>query len=242
MERILTLADAYRSRLHLSTGKGWDQGDVVLITYGDQVSSAGASPLATLGRFLAGHSLHECFNTVHLLPFFPYSSDDGFAVIDFRSVDPELGTWKDVQRLGEHWDLMFDLVLNHVSSHSLWLENYIAGVPAYTDYFIEMDPETDLSAVTRPRASPLLTTLETSRGVRHLWTTFSADQIDLNYANSDVLIEMIDVLLQYLIWHLEFLRSRIEFLLFEVVTILAVDIASRPVGLGRYLERERGTV
>lgn len=198
MERILTLADTYRSRLHLSTGKGWDQGDVVLITYGDQVSSAGASPLATLGGFLAGHSLHECFNTVHLLPFFPYSSDDGFAVIDFRSVDPELGTWEDVQRLGEHWDLMFDLVLNHVSSRSRWLQSYIAGVPAYTDYFIEMDPETDLSAVTRPRASPLLTTLETSRGVRHLWTTFSADQIDLNYANSDVLIEMIDVLLQYL--------------------------------------------
>lgn len=198
MERILTLADAYRSRLHLSTGKGWDQGDVVLITYGDQVSAAGASPLATLGRFLAGHSFHECFNTIHLLPFFPYSSDDGFAVIDFRSVDPELGTWKDVQRLGEHWDLMFDLVLNHVSSRSRWLQSYIAGVPAYTDYFIEMDPETDLSAVTRPRASPLLTTLETSRGVRHLWATFSADQIDLNYANSDVLIEMIDVLLQYL--------------------------------------------
>ena len=171
---------------------------MVLITYGDQVSSADASPLAMLGRFLAGHSLHECFNTIHLLPFFPYSSDDGFAVIDFRSVDAELGTWEDVRRLGEHWDLMFDLVLNHVSSRSDWMEKYIAGAPGYTDYFIEMDPQTDLSAVTRPRTSPLLTRFETSRGVRYLWTTFSADQIDLNFANPDVLIEIIDVLLQYL--------------------------------------------
>lgn len=176
----------------------WDQTDCILITYGDQVSQDGEKPLKTLRRFLLRHDLDALLSTVHVLPFFPYSSDDGFSVIDYRRVDPALGDWSDVAALGQRFDLMFDLVVNHCSRHSRWFQEYRAGVEPYTGYFIESDPRADVSLVTRPRSHPLLTSFETSRGTRHVWTTFSDDQVDLNFSAPSVLIEMIDVLLFYL--------------------------------------------
>ncbi len=176
----------------------WDQADAVLITYGDQVRCNGEAPLDTQRRFLLEHGLEKLLSTVHILPFFPYSSDDGFSIIDYRQVDPTLGTWDDVAALGRDFDLMFDLVVNHCSQQSLWFQKYLAGEEPYTSYFIEVDPEEDVSRVTRPRSHPLLTPFETSRGTRHVWTTFSDDQIDLNFASPHVLLEMIDVLLFYL--------------------------------------------
>ena len=177
---------------------GWDERDVVLITYGDQIREAGQCPLAALRGFLAESGLDSVINTIHLLPCFPYTSDDGFAVIDYRQINPALGGWNDVRALGQQYSLMLDLVLNHVSRASRWFEEYLAGREPYSRYFIEVDPAEDLSAVARPRSLPLLTPVETSRGRRHVWTTFSDDQIDLNYAEPDVLVEMIDVLLFYL--------------------------------------------
>ena len=144
----------------------WDQRDVVLITYADQVREAGQTPLAAQREFLTGHGLEELIRTVHLLPMFPYSSDDGFSVIDYRAIDPDVGGWSDVADLGEKFDLMFDLVLNHVSRHSAWFQDYLAGKPPYDGYFVEVDPTADVSAVTRPRRLPLLTPVETSRGER----------------------------------------------------------------------------
>ena len=175
----------------------WDQRDAVLITYGDQVRSAGDTPLRALDRFLSDRQLDDCINIVHLLPFFPFSSDDGFSVIDYRTVDPGVGSWQDIQRLGERFDLMFDLVLNHVSQHSQWFQHYLAGREPYTRFFIEADPQQDLSAVVRPRSLPLLSRFETARGPRHLWTTFSDDQIDLNFGEPEVLLQMLRILLDY---------------------------------------------
>ncbi len=178
-------------------GERWDQRDVVLITYADQIGSENDTPLGALRRFLLANGLDRCLNTVHLLPFFPYSSDDGFSVIDYRSVDPQCGSWNDIRRLGEGFDLMFDLVLNHVSQHSDWFQQYLQGREPYTRYFVEADPKQDLSAVTRPRSLPLLTAYETSRGLRWVWTTFSADQVDLNFAEPEVLLEMLGILLEF---------------------------------------------
>ncbi len=175
----------------------WDQRDVVLITYADQVQQADCPPLQSLRQFLLDHSLDRLFTTVHLLPFFPYSSDDGFSVMDYLQVNPDFGDWPDVAALREHFDLMFDLVLNHCSRQHAWFQAYLRGQPPYDEYFIEVDPQTDLSTVVRPRSSPLLTPVQTNRGVRHVWTTFSADQVDLNYSNPLVLAEMLHVLLQY---------------------------------------------
>jgi glycosidase len=170
--------------------------DVVLITYGDSLQDSDTAPLQVLYEFLTRH-LENTISTVHTLPFFPYSSDDGFSVIDYIAVDPDLGEWSHIDRLRERFKLMFDAVINHVSAQSAWFQGFLAGNPAYQDFFITVDPSTDLSAVVRPRALPLLTAFETTSGVRHVWTTFSNDQIDLNFAHPAVLLKMVDVLLFY---------------------------------------------
>lgn len=176
----------------------WSEKDAVLITYADTLlGGENQVPLQQLTRFATDH-LRSAFNTIHLLPFFPWSSDDGFSVINYRQVDESSGTWADVAGLRNHFNLMFDWVLNHVSAKSSWFRFYINGVSPYRDFFIEESPETDLSEVTRPRTSPLLTQVETRHGTRHVWTTFSADQVDLNWANPDVFFEMLDVLLFYI--------------------------------------------
>ncbi len=170
--------------------------DVILITYGDQVAEPGVPPLQTLAEVLEKH-VAGTITGVHILPFFPYSSDDGFSVIDYAAVDPELGEWPDVERLGHNFRLMFDAVINHISAQSRWFQEFLAGNPEFEDYFIVVEEGTDLSQVIRPRALPLLTRVQTSRGERLVWTTFSADQIDLNCANPDVLLEIIEILLLY---------------------------------------------
>lgn len=177
---------------------GWDEKDVVLITYADQFSAKGEKALPVFTRFY-NEWLARTFSHVHLLPFYPWSSDDGFSVIDYHSVAPETGSWQDVAELKQSASLMFDFVCNHMSAKSEWFANYLSQKPGFDDFFISVDPETDLSAVTRPRALPLLTPFKLQDGsVRHLWTTFSDDQIDLNFASPQVLIAMVDVLLHYL--------------------------------------------
>ncbi len=174
------------------------QRDIVLITYGDQIQSEQCSPLRVLDRFLRSWGLEESLRIVHILPFYPYSSDDGFSVIDYRQVDPLLGDWDDIAALRESFDLMFDLVLNHCSQQSRYFQKFLEGVPPYDEFFHDVDPAEDLSQVTRPRSHPLLTPYETARGQRHVWTTFSADQVDLNFGSPDVLVELLDVLLFYI--------------------------------------------
>ncbi|QEL11789.1 alpha-amylase [Kushneria phosphatilytica] len=176
----------------------WTERSQLLITYGDSIlEERDTLPLAALERFLQ-ERLPNTFSAVHILPFFPWSSDDGFAVIHYGEVDPKLGDWPQIRRVAEGHNLMVDLVINHVSRESLWFADYIAGSRPGRDYFIELDPNTDVSGVTRPRNTPLLVPVSTRRGTRHVWATFSEDQIDLNYANPDVLIEMVGVMLHYL--------------------------------------------
>ncbi len=174
----------------------FNQDDVFLITYGDQFSAAGQPPLRTLAE-LASHYLSPIVSGLHILPFFPATSDDGFSISDYVGVDPALGSWKDVEAIGGSLRLMADLVLNHCSVSHEWFRGFLAGDDRYKSYFISVPPTADLSAVVRPRALPLLTAFPTTRGTEHVWTTFSADQVDLNYANPDVLLEMIRILFGY---------------------------------------------
>ncbi len=194
---LTEVLERYGTITRADESTSWDQQDAALITYGDQIHAPGENPLATLGGFLDDSGVKELLNTVHLLPFYPYSSDDGFSVIDYRQVNPQAGSWDDIDRLGDTYRLAFDLVLNHCSRESQWFKGYLTGKQPYDEYFVEADPTADLSAVTRPRSLPLLTEFETSRGTRHVWTTFSDDQIDLNFASPRLLVEMIDVLLFY---------------------------------------------
>ena len=180
-----------------SLSSRWSEKDVLLVTYGDMIKAPDEKPLATLNRFL-GRRLVGAVNTVHVLPFFPYSSDDGFAIMDYCKVDPALGDWGGIRAIGERFHLMFDLVLNHVSRESAWAQDFVAGIAPARHYFIEMNPKTDLSSVARPRSSPLLTPVQTREDILHVWTTFSEDQLDLNFANPDVLFEFLDILFFYL--------------------------------------------
>jgi len=168
----------------------------VLITYADQITEPGIAPLRTLTD-IAHRLLRGRITDLHILPFFPYSSDDGFSVIDYEAVDPALGTWDDIHHLAERFGLMLDLVINHISSQSRWFQGFLRDEPEYREFFITVEGDVDLSDVVRPRALPLLTEVETAAGPKKVWTTFSADQIDLNYANPEVLLRMLDILLEY---------------------------------------------
>lgn len=170
--------------------------DVVLITYGDNIQATDKTPLKSLFKF-ADEYLDQAINIIHILPFYPYSSDDGFSVIDYKKVNPALGDWKDIEDIGQKFDLMFDLVANHISSESIWFKEYLRGNPKYDDYFIGIDKDADLSSVTRARTHPLLTKFKRKGEDIYLWTTYSPDQIDINFANENVLLEIINVILFY---------------------------------------------
>ncbi len=191
--------------------------DAMLIAYGDHIQRPGERPLQTLRSFL--NALALPLSSLHILPFYPYSSDDGFSVIDYYAVDPALGTWDDVGALASDYRLMFDAVFNHISAKSAWFQGFLRGEKPYTDYFVTAPRDTDLSMVTRPRTHPVLTPFHTPTGEQYVWTTFSDDQIDVNVANPDVLMELIDALLFYVEKGAQYIRlDAIAFLWKEIGT------------------------
>jgi sucrose phosphorylase len=177
--------------------KEWvDQSDVMLITYGDSIKSGDQAPLKTLNTFL-NHYTQDLVSAVHILPCFPYTSDDGFSVIDYWKINPDLGDWNHIVDLSNNYDLMFDAVINHISQSSEWFQGYLKGDQTYRHFFTEMNLNRDYSSVTRPRALPLATKFETTHGTKHIWTTFSEDQIDLNYRCADVFQKIVELLMFY---------------------------------------------
>nr|WP_150909553.1 sugar phosphorylase [Marinobacter halotolerans] len=175
----------------------WDESDVMLISYADTVQAPDEKPLKTLHRFL-DDCLSDTVSVVHLLPFFPYSSDDGFSVMDYLAVNESHGEWADVEAIASGYKVMSDLVINHMSARSRWFENFKKRIDPGKDYFFEARPGDDLSAVVRPRTSPLLNAVQTEDGERYVWCTFSEDQVDLNFANPQVLNEFVGILRYYL--------------------------------------------
>ncbi len=175
----------------------WDQEDVILITYGDSVEAAGEKPLRTLHTFLSTYCL-DTINSVHILPFFPYSSDDGFSVIDYSSVNESLGGWDDIEAITQDYRFMSDVVINHCSSRSAWFTNFIKGEGPGHDFFYTASPTEDLSKVVRPRTSELLRFTETEYGEKHVWCTFSHDQVDFDFSNPNVLDTFVSIIRQYL--------------------------------------------
>lgn len=203
-ERIQSLLSDYKENIP-RRNKQINETDSILITYGDQIKSDGLSPLRTLSHFCEKR-LAGTINGIHLLPFYPWTSDDGFSVVDYRTIDPTLGDWEDISDLGKNFRLMFDAVINHASVKSDWFTGFLMDDPRYQDFFITVEGDPDLSQVVRPRALPLLTEFDSPSGKRKIWTTFSADQADLNYKNPEVLLEVIDILLQYASHGADFIR------------------------------------
>jgi len=200
----------------------WTESDIALITYGDSIRGNGA-PLAALAT-LVHDRLAEAFGIVHILPFGPWSSDRGFAVIDYTAVDPALGSWTDIGRLERDVDLMFDLVANHVSTESEWFRQFLAGEEPGRSYIVTADPADDLSTVVRPRSLPLLTPFDTTEGRRHVWTTFSDDQADLDWSNPDLVCEMFRIVDLYV-------RNGARFLRLDAIAFLWKEAGTTSVHL-----------
>lgn len=207
----------------------FSQKDSVLITYGDSIinKKINEKPLVTLNKFLDEH-VKDKISCVHILPFFPYSSDDGFSIIDYKKVNPDLGDWNNVKSISKKYRLMADLVINHISSKSEWFQKFLKGDKKYKDYFIWFDKPVETSKVFRPRVHPLLTKFEVdwdtnteqknknnsnkehsnkkAKSTKYVWTTFSEDQIDLNFSNENVFLDMIEILLFYFSQGIEIIR------------------------------------
>lgn len=216
LERIIRVHHAHKPPEMIEKERSYDpakrfsEKDMILITYGDLVQGDGDSPLSVLHDFVRSVST-DAFNTLHLLPFFPYSSDRGFAVVDFRQVDPRLGSWTDILVKKRRYDLMFDAVLNHVSSRSEMFREFRNDNPLFRNHFIAFDSPGDLTPeqrrkIFRPRTSDILTRFDTINGPKWVWTTFSEDQIDLNFRNPSVLIQVIESILFYVRMGADFLR------------------------------------
>lgn len=167
--------------------------NVYLIAYGDCIKEEDEPTLKTLNKFLNEKAQNE-ITDVHLLPMFPYTSDDGFSVVDYRKIDSELGDWSDINHFSDDYRLMFDFVANHMSKSSEWFQGYLNEDPAYDDYFISREEGFDTSNVVRPRTSPIFHEYE---GGKTAWTTFSEDQVDVNFKHFPALLEMTSILLEY---------------------------------------------
>ncbi len=206
LERILKVHYAHKPPELIEQEAGLDplerftERDLILITYADAVRSKDAVGIEALHRFV--ETYYDSVNTIHMLPFFPYSSDRGFSVVDFKAVDPKVGSWDMVRELAFDYDLMFDAVFNHASSRSEMFRGFLRGDPQYRDFFIAYDSPDDLtpeqrSKIFRPRTSDILTRYETIDGPKFIWTTFSPDQIDFNFRNPAVLLAVLEALLFY---------------------------------------------
>jgi len=229
VERLMKVHYAHKPPEMIEKEKDFDptkrfsEKDVILIAYGDLIQSEDHLPLETLADF-SKRFLKGAINTIHILPFFPYSSDRGFAIIDFEEVDPRLGTWEDIAVLKEDFKLMFDGVFNHISSKSRWFQEFLNANSQFQDFFIvfstkEAISEDHLKLILRPRTSDLLTQFNTLNGKRSIWTTFSTDQIDLNYKSPRVLMKMIDILLQYV-------RRGADIIRLDAVTYLWAELGT----------------
>ncbi|MGZ6346695.1 MAG: sugar phosphorylase, partial [Anaerolineales bacterium] len=199
------LVERFRLQIPLPTDISLSERDSILITYPDQVHETGKPFLQTLAEFCEANC-KGMVSGIHILPFFPSSSDDGFSIIDSRTVDPALGSWQDIERIGRSFRLMFDCVINHSSVQGGWFQAFLRGDDRYRNYFLTVEGNPDLSMVVRPRTSPLLTEFRAASGSRRVWTTFSADQADLNFHYPYVLLEMTDILLSYAQHGAQFIR------------------------------------
>ncbi|SHS45852.1 trehalose synthase [Mycobacteroides abscessus subsp. abscessus] len=170
--------------------------NVYLITYGDSIYEQGKPTLETLHQFLK-KEVPNTITDVHLLPMFPYTSDDGFSVVDYNEINPELGNWDHIKNMSRDYRLMYDFVANHISKSSKWFQGYLNGEEKYQNYFIPHNSEFDTTQVVRPRTSPLIHEYKGKDGVKTAWTTFGEDQVDLNFGHFPVLLETTEILLSY---------------------------------------------
>ncbi len=177
----------------------WNQTDVFLICYPDQVTDPPGSLPCSPSRPSVAITWWALFGGIHLLPFFPSSSDDGFSVTDYRQVDPAFGSWEDVNVLGGDFRLMVDLVAQPCLGPGRVVRRLPPGRAALRRLLLPSRTAMATGRASFVRArTPLFTSFDTSTGPRQVWTTFGPDQVDLDYRRPEVLLEMVDVMLDYI--------------------------------------------
>ena len=165
----------------------------LVICYGNSVTDGNKKSLKVFNKFYKKY-LKNNFDSVHFLPFYPSSSDSGFAVKDHYKIEPRLGSWKDVKIIAKNCNVMADLVINHSSARGLWFSNFLKNKSPGKDYFFTVDKNFNSKKVVRPREHRLLKKINLSNETKYLWRTFSPDQIDLNFKNPKVLIRFIKII------------------------------------------------
>ncbi len=174
-----------------------DQSNAYLITYGDSFQNGNEKGLKVLREVVQTY-LDDSITDVHLLPMFPFTSDDGFSVTDYLTINPVLGDWDDIKKLAQKKRLMYDFVANHMSAKSEWFKKFLNNDIGFEQSFVEYQEEFDTTNVTRPRTSPLFHEYSTDKGEKKkVWTTFSDDQVDVNPKDPIMLARLSEVLLEY---------------------------------------------
>ena len=167
----------------------------VLICYGDSLLNGSKEKTIKIFRKFYKKKLDNFFEVIHFLPFYPSSSDSGFAVKDHYQVDKKLGDWSDIYQLSKSTNIMADIVINHASSKGLWFQNFLSKKSPGKDYFLTVNKKFDISKVIRPRENRLLKKISIFKKNNLLWRTFSNDQIDLNFKNPRVLLRFIKIII-----------------------------------------------
>ncbi len=168
---------------------------LALICYGDSLLNGNKEKTIKIFKKFFKKKLDKFFEIIHFLPFYPSSSDSGFAVKDHYQVDKKLGNWSEIYKQSKRTNIMADIVINHASSKGLWFKNFLANKSPGKDYFLTVGKKFDISKVIRPRENKLLKRISIFKKNNLLWRTFSNDQIDLNFKNPKVLLRFIKIII-----------------------------------------------
>ncbi|MDD9149765.1 alpha-amylase family glycosyl hydrolase [Sporolactobacillus sp. CQH2019] len=186
----------YKTPVHRNTSLS--EKNAYLITYGDAFFNDDKAGLQVL-KDVVDKQLKGIITDIHLLPMFPFTSDDGFAVSDYLKINPILGDWEDIDDLSHEIRLMFDFVANHSSKSSEWFQKFLEQASEFENAYIRESANFDASKVTRPRTSPLFHHYKNDEGKDYsVWTTFSEDQVDNNVGDPKTLLRLTEVLLTYI--------------------------------------------
>ncbi|MCG8566772.1 MAG: sucrose phosphorylase [Desulfobacterales bacterium] len=178
------------------------QNKIQLITYPDSMGSGLPELHYVLLKYFS-----KAVRGVHILPFYPSSSDRGFAPITYDEVDPNFGTWDDVEKIGQDFDLIIDFMVNHISRQSIYFQDYLHKGPnsEYADMFLSFNKlapngwvkDEDLDKVYTRKPRPPYQTIERANDVlEKIWCTFDYEQIDLDYDSEKTREEMRRILIR----------------------------------------------
>ena len=160
--------------------------EIMLITYADSMGNNLKDLHKVLNQYYT-----NAVGGVHILPFFPSSADRGFAPMCYDRVDPNFGTFADVEAIGKDYYLRFDFMVNHISAHSAYFQDFLQkkDQSAYKDFFIRYSDfwengeptqeQVDLIYKRKPRA-PYIEAEFADGSKEKVWCTFCEEQIDLD--------------------------------------------------------------